>query len=115
MSVDVANDYLVARGTTDVATDGLWHFGAVTFDGVNATGHIAIYLDGTVEVLTVDTKFGTGYTAHDTAIDVEIGRYATTDAVCFDGGLALSRIITRAMSAEEIAGIWNTERHLFGR
>jgi hypothetical protein len=96
-STNIANR-LDAAGTTDVS-DTNYHYAAGAWDGVNAISHISLYLDGVIQVLTVDTKNGTGYTPHDGSYAVEIGRLAASNTYCFDGKIAETRISNIARSA----------------
>ncbi len=105
-------NYLVAIGTTDIS--GSPHLVVATWDGVNATGHINLYVDGVVEALVTDIKQGTGGVAHDSPADVEVGRFVANNDNCFDGSLALPRIYNWVLSAAAIASIFQAERHWFG-
>ena len=104
---------LNAQGTTD-ASDTNWHFGVMTWNGVNAAGNILLYADGVLEALTTDVKNAGGYVPFDGVAPVEIGRYVGNNTYCFDGKLALSRIYNYALSAGQILKHFEAERSLFG-
>ena len=93
-------NHIVAVGTRDLS-DSNWHHGVITWNGINATGNVALYSDGEVEVLTEDIKNGVGAVPWDSAFDIEIGRYYS-NTYCFTGKIGEVRIYNRALTSLEI-------------
>lgn len=90
--------------------DAKWHYVAATCDRDSATGFQA-YVAGVASGVAVDPTLVGSVTA---AVALDIGRYAPGPAEYYKGTIALPRVYTRALSAAEILGHYNQERHLFG-
>ena len=96
--------------TSGVATDGAWHmFCHVTQDQSNH----ALYIDGVKRASSTDT---TG-NINNTDAQLMVGAYGgVTDGNAFpftDGSLANIRISATAPTVEQIAKMYNDEKHLF--
>jgi len=90
-------------------TANKWHMMAYTCPGISQVNADAalIYQNGSVL-----TKFGTSSGAQASKTYGYLGRRANFNY--WSGKLALGRLLSRALSASEVAQIWNQERHLFG-
>jgi hypothetical protein len=56
---NIANNYIGKVGTTNVC-DGNWHFVAATYDGSSRAAGVNIYLDGTLQAMTIESDTLTG-------------------------------------------------------
>ena len=92
--------------TTNVGT---WNHYCGTYDGVNLAG-MHYYTNG---VLTDGTSTGTGTGNIKDNISVDL-TMMNVSGRNYDGDLALPKIIQRALSAQEIADIFEKERSFFG-
>ena len=93
-------NYLLAVGTNDFSGSG-WHHALVSWDGVNATGHIVITIDGAVEALTTDSKVAGGGVAQDTGTDIEVGREYVNNDNCFTGKIGEAWVYNRTLPTGE--------------
>ena len=85
--------------TTSTVSTGVNHVLGFTWDGVNATGHTAFYIDGASDTVAEETKAGTGYTPHDTAVAVYVGNYNDLTSYSFNGKYREVRVSNIARSA----------------
>ena len=103
------NNFLLAATSITNVTTGIYHHVVATWDGVNAVGHIHIYIDGVDQNLNVqDLKDGNGASPHDSPSNVNIGRYYSSDVYCFDGIIDDVRISNIVRSSDWI----NTEYNM---
>ena len=90
-----------------------WQQWAVTWSGATATD-CKLYKNGSETSYTVaSNRDGTGARIADATTDLTIGNNIDTDRA-FDGGIALPRLSSSALTANEIASLYRQERHLFG-
>ena len=92
--------------TGTVLTTNKWHFIAITQDGITPI----CYVDGIPQSWAGTSDVD--WTAHITDNIWRIGPASPGNGTLFD--IALIRQLNRALSASEIAQIYNQERHLFG-
>ncbi|MFC1954907.1 LamG-like jellyroll fold domain-containing protein [Chloroflexota bacterium] len=93
-----------AYGNSAITTD-IWYFVVGTWDATT----MQIYQDGVVQT---DTEAATVPLLDSVNRPTAIGSQWDGD-ILLDGGISLVRVWNRALSAEEIAGIYEAERHWF--
>lgn len=104
-------NYLEGQTAASLIIAGVWQHIVGTWNGVNATGNIKLYLNGVSKALSQsDTKLGTGWAPWDSANPVEIGRYAGEGTFCFNGIIGEARIYNRALSASEVMNNYLTTK-----
>lgn len=108
-------DYDGVRDSTSISTDTVstetWHLLGATH--TSADKKMRISQDG-AEVGAYDTQdSGSGNLVSDATADLTIGDKSDSSRP-LDGRIALPRIFNRVLSATEILGYYNQERHLFG-
>lgn len=92
---------IAVQGTADIA-DTTFHMNAFAWSGVNATSEVALYVDGQPDALTTNTKTGSGWVPFNGTSKVEVGRYAGSNALCFDGTIGEVWIYKKTLSAATI-------------
>ncbi len=92
-------------------TINAWHHVAFVYNE-DSDKKVKLYIDASLASLGSDTA-GVGALKDDTGDDLRIGNRAATDRT-FDGGIALEKIFSKALSASEIQNHYAQERHLFG-
>jgi VCBS repeat-containing protein len=95
--INVNGNILALRGGSDSnLVAGRWYHAAVTYDGIN----LRLYLNGN----EIASSLVSGTIALDTINSLTVGSLLGTDKF-FDGRIDDVRVVTRALSSQEIAGV----------
>lgn len=95
------------RSANDVLVAGKWQHLVFTFDGTSTYANQHIYLNGTeVAYDTGASNNGAGSYLSDAALNLNIGRDATTGSYIYGGLMDEARLYDRVLSAAEVAAIY---------
>ncbi len=94
---------------TGLASGG-WILFGLMHDGINPS----VYAQTAAGLYSAPVTAGVALTVWTNDAGIWHNGYLSNGPICFSGAIALPRIYNRALSATEIAGIYNQERHLFG-
>jgi len=87
------------------ATPNAWHHVAMTYDGSSTAAGIHIYVDGVLQ--TVSNSLSALTSSIQVATDIKIGTDVPGNGDSFSGTIDDVRIYNRALSAAEIARLYN--------
>ena len=104
-----------ANGTwttsTAIVPINIWSHIAFTYNADNVANTAIFYLNGVAS--GADEVSPTGTRISDTGVALRLGNTSAGDRT-FDGGQALHQLVSSILTATQVAGIYNAQRHLFG-